>query len=377
MQFPWTWIPATAAATVVLAGIPNTNLHSTTTRDAVVVSEWNADVVSERLAKLQLPVPVQTNEQVLSRIRQYLTTGRIETQSALGRSYTYFPIFEHQLRLNGLPEELKYLPLIESGLLPTIKSPAGATGLWQLMSISARHFGLQVNSSVDERMDIYRSTDAAVKMLVYLYDRFGDWALVLAAYNSGVGKVEGAIRMAGTKDYWKVKDFLPRETQRYVPAFIAAAYVGKYYKQHGLIPGDSESRALSDIRAMLIFNRLSFGEISRVTGVGLATLAQLNPAYNQGIVPESKKGHFVTLPNEKATLALRSYLYSKEEQYTEKEVFRTTYVVSKGDSLEEIAQLFQTSTENLMKWNHLSDASLVVRQELILHLPKAFLLNRV
>lgn len=377
MHFPWTWIPATAAATAVLVGIPNNNLYSKTASTAVVVSEWNANVVSERLAKLQLPVPVQSNEQVLSRIRQYLTTGRIETQSALGRSYTYFPIFEHQLRLNGLPEELKYLPLIESGLLPTIKSPAGATGLWQLMAISARHFGLQVNSSVDERMDIYRSTDAAVKMLVYLYERFGDWALVLAAYNSGVGKVEGAIRMAGTKDYWKVKDFLPRETQRYVPAFIAAAYVGKYYKHHGLKPGDMHSRSLSDIRAMLVSRRLSFGEISRVTGVGLASLAQLNPAYNQGIVPESKKGHFVMLPNEKATLALRNYLSSTEEQLAEKEVFRTTYVVSKGDSLEDVARLFQTTTENLIKWNRLYNTTLVVRQELVLHLPKAFLLNRV
>jgi len=377
MQFPWTWIPATAAATVVLASIPTQNLHSKAVSHALIAGEWDADVVSERLAKLQLPVPVQSNEQVLSRIRQYLTTGRAETQSALGRSYTYFPIFEHQLRLNGLPEELKFLPLIESGLFPTIKSPAGAAGLWQLMAISARHFGLQVNSSVDERMDIYRSTDDAVKMLVYLYDKFGYWALVLAAYNSGVAKVEGAIRMAGTKGYWKVKDFLPRETQRYVPSFIAAAYIGKYYKQHGLTPGDLQSRSLSEIRSILVFRRLSFGEISRVTGVGLATLAQLNPAYSQGIVPESRKGYFVVLPSEKGTLALRSYLSSSEEQIAEKEVFRTTYVVSKGDSLEDIALLFKTSVENIIKWNRLHNTTLVVRQELVLHLPKGFLLDRV
>jgi len=376
MQFPWTWISATAAATVAMAGVPNTNLYSKATNHSAVAGEWNADVVSERLAKLQLPVPVQSNEQVLSRIRQYLTTGRVETQLALGRSHMYFPIFEHQLRLNGLPEELKYLPLIESGLLTTIKSPAGAAGLWQLMSISARHFGLQVNAGIDERLDIYRSTDAAVKMLVFLYKKFGDWALVLAAYNSGVGKVDAAIRMAGTKDYWKVKDYLPKETQRYVPTFIAAAYVGKYFKQHGLKPGNFQTHEMPDLRVMPVFRRISFGEISRVTGVGLSTLAVLNPAYTQGIIPDSKKGHFVMLPNEKATLALRNYLASPEERSEEKEVFRTTYVVSKGDSMEEIAKLFQTSVENLLKWNKLTHPALVVRQELILHLPKTFLLNR-
>ncbi|MFZ4427211.1 MAG: transglycosylase SLT domain-containing protein [Saprospiraceae bacterium] len=376
MQFPWTWISATAAATVAVAGVPNTNLYSKVADNSVVTNEWNADVVSERLAKLQLPVPVQSNEQVLSRIRQYLITGRAETQLALGRSNVYFPIFEHQLRANGLPEELKYLPLIESGLSTTIESPAGATGMWQLMSITARHFGLQVNSGVDERLDIYRSTDAAVKMLVFLHKKFGDWALVLAAYNSGVGKVEAAIRMAGTKDYWVVKDYLPKETQRYVPCFIAAAYVGKYFRQHGLKPANFQTHEMPDLRVMLVFRRISFGEISRVTGVGLSALAKLNPAFTQGIVPASDKGYFVMLPDEKATLSLRNFLASPEERAAEKAVFRTTYVVSKGDSMEEIARLFQTSVEDLLKWNKLTDTTLVVRQELVLQLPKTFLLNR-
>lgn len=363
------------AATAAMAVIPNTNLQSKAS-DYAAAEHWNAQVVSERLAKLQLPVPVQANEQVLGRIRQYVVAGRTETQAILGRSHMYFPIFEHQLRVHGLPEELKYLPLIESGLLSTIKSPAGAVGVWQLMGISARHFGLQVHGGVDERMDIYRSTEAAMKMLVYLYKKFGDWALVLAAYNSGVGKVDQAIRMAGTKDYWKVKDYLPKETQRYVPAFIAAAYIGKHYKQHGLRPS-SMSNFTPDLRAVLIFRRVSFGEISRVTGVGLSTLAALNPAYTQGIIPANEKGHFLILPNEKATMALRNYLSSPEEIAAARQVFRTTYVVSKGDSLEQIAKLFQTTVEEIVQWNKLNDTRIVVRQELLLHLPKSFLLNRV
>lgn len=374
MYFPWTRV-ATFVALAAIVVIANTPLQLNAASNPEAAANWNAQVVKDRLVKLQLPVPIQSNEQVMTRIRQYVITGKTETEAILGRTNLYFPIFEHQLRAHGLPEELKFLPLIESGLLITIKSPVGATGVWQLMTVSARHFGLQVGSGVDERMDIYRSTEAAMKMLKFLHNKFGDWALVLAAYNSGAGKVDEAIRMAGTKDYWKVKEYLPKETQRYVPAFIAAAYVAKFHRQHNLQPS-SMSYFTPELRTLRIYRRVTFGEISRVTGANLTLLARLNPAFVQGIVPESKEGRFLILPNEKATLALRDYLSSTEEKAAGKNAFRTTYVVSKGDNLEQVAKLFQTSVTDIMKWNKLNDAKIVVRQELLLLLPKTFLLNR-
>lgn len=375
MFLPWTRI-ATVVASAAIVVLPNTSLQSKVTPTTDVAENWDNQTVSNRLATLQLPVSVQANEQVLARIQQYLTTGKVETEAILGRATLYFPIFEHQLRVHGLPESLKYLPVIESGLLSTIKSPAGATGIWQFMSISAKHFGLQIGNGIDERMDIYRSTEAAVKMLKILYDEFGDWALVLAAYNSGEGKVNQAVRMAGTKDYWKVKDFLPKETQRYVPAFIAAAYVSKYHRQHNLQPSNAMAALASDLRALRVYRRLSFGEISRVTGISLTTLGQLNPAFVQGIIPSNEAGHFVMLPNEKATLLLREYLNEASEQKITSNAFRTTYVVSKGDNLEQVAKLFQASPEDIKKWNSLHSDELVVRQELVLYLPKSFLFNR-
>lgn len=371
MYIPWTSV-ATVVALALIVSTPNTPLQAKAA-NSKAASAWNDQVVSDRLAKLKLPIPVQANDQVLSRIHQYVITGKTETESILGRTSLYFPIFEHQLRSYGLPEELKYLPLIESGLLVNVKSPVGASGVWQLMPISARHFGLAVGGYVDERLDMYRSTDAAMQMLRFLFKEFGDWSLVLAAYNTGVGKVREAVRLAGTKDYWTVVKYLPKETQRYVPAFIAAAYVAKHYRQHGLRP-QSPEYLNAEVRTLWVNRRLSFGEISRVTGTSLALLGRLNPAFVQGIIPKSESGYYVVLPNEKATMALRGYLTGIENK--DNNQFRTTYVVSKGDDLEKVAKLFQTSVPQILAWNNLSDPKVVVRQELLLYLPKTFLLNR-
>lgn len=376
MFFPWTR-SAAIVALVAISVMPNTSLLANEATGSSELAALNKQEIVERLATLQLPVSVEANEQVLAQILQYITTGKKETEAILGRASIYFPVFEHQLRASGLPESLKYLPLIESALLPAIKSPVGATGMWQFMPSSARQFGLEIANGVDERMDPYRSTRAATKMLESLYNQFGDWSLVLAAYNSGAGKVSMAVRLAGSSDYWKVQEFLPKETQRYVPAFIAAAYVSKYYRQHNLQPNMAQALA-SDVRVLRIYRRISFGEIARVTGLPLATIGKLNPAFTQGIVPQSEAGYFIALPDENATSLLRQFLNSPEQKAIADsgKVFRTTYVVSKGDNLQQIAKLFQTTTEDLKKWNNLNHDDLEARQELVLYLPKSFLLNR-
>jgi membrane-bound lytic murein transglycosylase D len=226
-------------------------------------------------------------------------------------------------------------------------------------------------------MDIYRSTDAAMRMLKYLYGEFGDWALVLAAYNTGVGKVSEAVRRAGTKDYWKVKDYLPAETQRYVPAFVAAAYISKYHAHHNLQPSNYGSFS-TDLRSIRIHQRISFGEIARITGLPLSKLAELNPGFVQGVIPANEKGYYLLLPNEKASLLLRDYLGGLEAQKLLKsgDIVRMTYVVSKEHTLEEIAKLFNTDVASIKKWNYLQDDEIAIRQELLLYLPKSFLLNR-
>lgn len=376
MFFPWTRSAALVALVAIVA-MPNTSLQANKVSAPLEAVTLNKQEIANRLATLQLPVPVQANEQVLSQIQQYISTGKQETEAILGRATVYFPVFEHQLRANGLPESLKYLPLIESALLPAIKSPVGATGMWQFMPSSARQFGLEIANGVDERMDPYRSTQAATKMLESLYNQFGDWSLVLAAYNSGPGKVSMAVRMAGSNDYWKVQEFLPKETQRYVPAFIAAAYISKYYRQHSLQPNTAQALG-SDVRVLRVYRRISFGEIARVTGLSLSTIGKLNPAFTQGIVPQSETGYFIALPDEKATLLFREFLNDPEQKALagSGNVFRTTYVVSKGDNIEQVAKLFQTTPENLKKWNSLNHDELEARQELVLYLPKSFLLNR-
>lgn len=375
MNIPWTLVAILAAAATNVGNEAHTSEKpaSTESDHAGEHLPLTDELVQTRLAQMDLPVEARANVAVLNRIRQYLATGRKETEIILGRAPQYLPVFEQYLQEYQLPTALKYLPMIESGMQAKVKSPAGALGVWQLMSISARHFGLAVNGTLDERLDVYRSSEAAAKMLKYLHEELGDWALVLAAYNSGIGTVKEAVRKAGTKNYWKVDDYLPAETRRYVPAFIAAAYVANHYHSHGLQPVLSFQASLN-LRTLRVNRQLTFGEIARVTGVKTPTLAALNPAYLLGIVPKSATGRYLVLPAN-ATSLLRAYLDAGKAAPTN--LVKTTYVVGAGDSLEKIAGLFQTTAANLASWNNLVDKKIVVNQELVLYLPKSFFIERV
>ena len=193
------------------------------------------DVYRERLKRLPTVIDMPYNDVVRDYIEQY--TGRLSPSVSymLGQGQFYIPLFEEALDLEGLPLELKYLPVIESGLDPSAVSRAGAVGLWQFMLATARKYNLTVNSLVDERRDPVKSTKAAARYLSDLYKTYGNWMLALAAYNCGPTNVNKAIRRAdGIKDYWTIYPYLPQETRGYVPAFIAANYVMNYYCQHGI-----------------------------------------------------------------------------------------------------------------------------------------------
>lgn len=334
--------------------------------------------VKKRLEQLSLPFEAQVTSTVLDRIKMYVSSGRRETETILGRNVQYFPIFEYYLHKYNLPTELKYLPMIESGLRPRVQSDAGAVGIWQLMSVTARHFGLTINEYLDERRDPYRSTEAAVRLLSYLYDLFGDWQLVLIAYNGGHGRVQRAIDLAGCADYAEVRKYLPGETQRYIPYFVAATYIANYYGEHDLQPNYS-SLQLSDTRLLEVHQYVSFRDIARVAGVDYNTINQLNPACLRGAVPRTRKGYYLVLPAG-ATDAVRQFLAEKDREVRENATpansFRYTHVVEPGQNIKKIARIFRCSEEDIMRWNNLARSEVVVQQELQLFLSRNFVFNR-
>lgn len=386
MRIPWTLVALMLTFCNLYATKTTYFNPKTTTANEftnTITTETTAELFTEigiqdRLSKVDIPFKYTYSEYITKKVEQYVTAGKKDTEYILGRCEVYFPVFEHYLEKYDLPAELKYLPMIESGLRLNVRSHAGAVGLWQMMSITARHYKLTVNSYVDERHDLYRSTEAAVRMLSDMYKMFGDWSLVLAAYNSGPGRVQGAIRAAGSKQFDVVKNFLPKETQLYIPKFVAAAYIANYYKNHGLIPRIPEYN-LNNTRTLHIPQKLSFREVTKVSGLDYQTIAKLNPVYLRGFIPAYEKGNFLVLPTDKVE-AVRQYLESKQTADSTQRPegkFQTTYTVKKGDSLEAIANRFQCTVEDIMAWNGLNKGHVVMNQELLLYLSKSMIFNRV
>lgn len=278
---------------LVLATLTATNA----TPLKVVTSEKQnlATTYESRLADLDLPLDASVDAQLKHKIGQYVHHGGSGTELMLGRAELYFPVFEYYLRKQGLPTSLKYLPIAESLLRSRAVSGASAAGLWQMMPGTARSYGLRVDNTVDERMNIHRSTEAAVQLLEKLYAEFADWNLVLAAYNCGDGRVRQAMRLSGSREYTKVKQYLPAETKQYVSAYLAAAYAANFYGIHGLAPrfGVLSEQPLDYVK---VFQELSFRKISKATGLEYDYLRKLNPAYRRGYIPKNTKGYFLCVP---------------------------------------------------------------------------------
>ncbi len=382
MKIPWTLV-AILLATGSLSAAANGGLSTTASVNRVAPIEtriWNAQtesLVKERLARLDLPFEMRPTDRVMSQIKRYVIAGYRDSEKIIGRSALYFPIFEHYLGQYNLPQELKYLPMIESGLKPRSRSYVGAVGLWQFMDMTANQYGLTINTVVDERLDPYRSTEAAVRMLSDLYDQFGDWSLALAAYNCGPGRVKRVLGANSTKAFWEIKGQLPQETQRYVPAFIAAAYVANYYQSHNIIP-DFPSQKLRNTRTLLVKNRVSFTEIAERTGLDRQTIAYLNPGYTRYVVPGARHGNYLILPKEEA-LSIRQWFWEKATSGSAQlpqDKLKTTYTVREGEDIEKLATLFRCSVEDIMQWNGLQEPEVVVNQEIVVFLSKAFAFNR-
>jgi membrane-bound lytic murein transglycosylase D len=257
--------------------------------------ETSTETIIDRLQRMPTVMEMTYNEPVRKFIDRYTKRGRRQVSALLGIANFYMPIFEQALESYGLPLELKYLPIIESGLNPNATSHAGAGGLWQFMPSAAKQYDLRINSLVDERRDPIKGSYAAAHMLSDLYKIFGDWNLVIAAYNCGPGNVNKAIHRAGGEtDYWKIYPHLPRETRGYVPAFIAANYIMNYYCEHNICPMDTRLPLHTD--TIHVDRDLHFNQIAAVIGIDVNQLKELNPQYRRNIVNGSSGTASIRMP---------------------------------------------------------------------------------
>ncbi|MGK0364001.1 MAG: membrane-bound lytic murein transglycosylase D [Saprospiraceae bacterium] len=335
------------------------------------------NVIKERLMSMKSSIKPVYHPTVLSYIESYIYRARVDTRLLVGHSTVYFPVFEHYLDLYGLPRELKYLAAWESKLNLTATSPVGAGGLWQMMPATARKYGLTVNRRVDERFDLHKSTEAAVLYLADLYEIFGDWTLVSAAYNCGEGRVIRAIKTGGTRDYWQLRRYLPRETLNYIPAILATTYAMQFYHFYDIRPRYPD---YSDqlLRTSVIYYGTTFREIVKMTGISKKKIAALNPSYLGGIIPANFNGNYIRMP-ENETARFRD-IWSKiqrkrgvkaNSQYNpnREASYPVLCVVRSGDSLDYLSKLYKVPVKNIIEWNDLKTNRLVAFQELLIRIP--------
>ena len=330
--------------------------------DSCAAIEWKDTLQKDDYVRYlsQMPTLIEMpyNQVVRSYIDSYVRRYPKRLSSLLALSKYYFPIFENALEAGGLPLELKYLPVIESALNPSAKSPVGAGGLWQFMPATGRLYGLEVNSLVDERCDPYKSSTAAVAYLKDLYAIYGDWLLVIAAYNCGPGNVNKAIRRSGgRRDYWSIYEYLPRETRGYVPAFIAANYAMHYAEDvYHICPSEVKLPLATD--TVRVNYRVHLEQISDCLGVKIDELRLLNPQYRYDLVPGNARPYALCLPDDCAyrfiskkdsIVAYKSELISRKVE--NKIAMQTTYKVRSGDNLWTIAKKKGVSVAAIRKAN--------------------------
>ena len=283
--------PVVLVASMLLLSGP-TSAHS--------LSEGTGDktITKERLLAKAGVVDFRYDDLVQHYIESYTIRARPRAARIINRAQIYFPIIEKYLKEENLPDELKYLTVMESAVNPNAVSDAGAVGLWQLMPRTARKFGLTVNDQVDERRDVHKSTQAALGYLKHLNKKLGSWTLAIAGYNCGGGKVLQATRFSYSKNFWELRMFLPKQTQYYIHRMAAAVYVMNYHFLHNLHPATKEYH-LQFTKATKVFHEMNFNQISEAIGMSVKTLKRLNPSYRTEIIPTSNKGNYLILPKVK------------------------------------------------------------------------------
>ena len=339
-------------------------------------------VYAERIAKLrsQTTMELVYNKHVKSFIDVYAVRKREHTCKILGLADIYFPMFEEALDKYDMPLEIKYLAVVESALNPRAGSHAGAKGLWQFMYGTGKVYKLNVTSLVDDRFDPIKATEAACQHLQDLYDSFGDWFLALAAYNSGAGNVNKAIRRAGgLKNYWAIWPFLPKETRGYVPAFIAVNYVMNYSQEHNLYPTDPGIMA-DGVDSVTVHQPLHFDQLHEMLNIPMEDIKFFNPQYKASIIPASaKKPMSLRLPEQyiNSFIDNENELYAfktkkgidreKLEEEMKKVSDRSVHIVKSGETLGSIAKKYRISVNQIKTWNNLKSTTIYPGQKLIVY----------
>ena len=346
-----------------------------------LVSNVPDSVLTRRLEEMNSYITLPFNQTVKNYIVLYSQKMPSKMSTILGMCQHYMPIFEEVFNKYGLPEELKYMAVIESALNPTAVSRAGAKGMWQFMHRSAKYYGLEIDSYVDERLDPVKSADAAARYLKDSYNLFGDWNLAISAYNCGPGNVSKAIRRANGKlDFWAVYDYLPRETRGYMPAFVGAMYAINYAKECGITA--AETGLPPQVDTIMIRKNVHFQQISDVAGVPMDIIKALNPQYIKEVIPGDKKAYCLRLPynytssflaNEDSVYAYKCDELLKPKTLVDKGIRSTdgrssiVYTVKSGDYLGKIASRYKVSVNQIKAWNALSGNNLRIGQKLYIY----------
>ncbi|RIJ43144.1 lytic transglycosylase domain-containing protein [Pontibacter oryzae] len=362
----------------------------------VIPNEPN-DVIADRLSCIQSEIPLVFNDYVRNFIDYFTIRNRKYTRTMLARENVYFPLFEKYLKKYNMPQELKYLSIVESGLNPLAQSPVGAAGLWQFMKPTGREYGLHQTAYMDERLDPEKSTDAAMRFLRRLYAYYGDWELALAAYNCGQGNVNKAIRKAGggKKTFWEIFPYLPRETRGYVPSMTAVQYAMNYAGEHNIF---SDSILYQpEVEYLEVMQALDLEKLASEMHIATDELMALNPELKKTVIPEQMRNYKLRIPASKAALLANAADKScillaaaptppriKEPEHdktpvmlasakTEKDepadkttatLTKITYTVQPGDNLTQIAKKHNVTIEQLKEWNNLNGSSIKPKQEL-------------
>ena len=335
---------------------------------------FSDSLIQLRLSKLneQTPFELVYNQAVKTQINIYANTYRNHVSRMLGKANYYFPLFESKLDEYDLPLEFKYLAIVESALKPHARSRSAATGLWQFMYATGKIYDLKVTSYIDERSDPLQSTIAACEYFTFLYKMFNDWELVLAAYNGGPGYVSRAMRKSGAKDYWSVRPYLRKETQNYVPKFIAVNYIMNYASEHNIYPTPYKF-TMAETDTVSINQSMTFEVLSKILNVDIDVLKELNPIYKRNLIPVSKNGTAsVRLPYK----AVATFINNSDSIYAYSESLQEKYVamdapivhrVKKGEYLGRIANQYHTTIGRIKNWNNLSSNNLRIGQKLVIY----------
>ncbi|AKD02428.1 lytic transglycosylase domain-containing protein [Pontibacter korlensis] len=358
----------------------------------IIPNEPN-DVIADRLSCMESEIPLVFNDYVRNFIDYFTIRNRKYTRTMLTRENVYFPLFEKYLKKHNMPDELKYLAIVESGLNPKAQSPVGAAGLWQFMKPTGREYGLDQNQYIDERLDPEKSTEAAMQFLRRLYKYYGDWELALAAYNCGQGNVNKAIRRAGgKKSFWDIFPYLPRETRGYVPSMTAVRYAMRYAGEHHIF---SDSILYQpEVAHLEVTHELDLEKLAEQLHLNVEELTYLNPELKKHTVPG--RNYKLRIPSEKASLfatnddkncillaAAPASHQPREPEHTpvllasakteettgSKEPAKTekvAYKVQPGDNLIQIAKRHDVTVDQLKEWNNLNNTNIKVDQTLVI-----------